>query len=288
MSLALWSWLHSNMVASRCFTFAPERLIGILWVRHRNLFRLLCVVFSIGDCDDLSRGLQNKKNVKYCENVGVGIHVLRSKGWIPERGSCCWTLRKKKERDWDKLRKAQLDEKDAAFVIRFLLLLQIGYSDFALPNADASETGSFDSSMATYYLNGVSEEKSVFACNGAWNLDLLLSCMSHFSFSHCRLQLPVVCGWRTKKVQFLREAFGTWAWKCFCVATAAFRTSSNYDVVAGAVLLKHSFEMRTLCRSCESSVRNAGKEFWFRSATLFGDRVCPSSRKRLVKLWTFR
>ena len=33
----------SNMVASRCSTFAPERLIGIFWVRRWNLSRLPCV-----------------------------------------------------------------------------------------------------------------------------------------------------------------------------------------------------------------------------------------------------
>ena len=75
-----------------------------------------------------------------------------------------------------------------------------------------------------------------------------------------------------------------WAWGCFCVASAAFRMTSGHDFVAGAVLLKHGFEMWTLCgdracrvcgmqvklrfliskcnhlrRSCVSSVRNAGE-----------------------------
>ena len=128
--------------------------------------------------------------------------------------------------------------------------------------------------------------------------------------------------------------FGTWAWGTFCVASAAFRMTSAHDFVAGAVLLKHGFEMWTLCgdracrvrgmqvkfrfliskcnplrTSCVSSARNAGEiaisdfavqpsaeivrvecaecrwncDFGFRSATLCGDRACPS-REILVKL----
>ena len=46
---------------------------------------------------------------------------------------------------------------------------------------------------------------------------------------------------------------GTWAWGCLsCVASAAFRMTSAHDFVAGAVLLKHGFEMWTFCgdRAC--------------------------------------
>ena len=78
--------------------------------------------------------------------------------------------------------------------------------------------------------------------------------------------------------------FGTWAWGCWCVPSAAFRMTSPHDFVAGAVLLKHGFDMWTFCRgracrerrmrvklcfliakrnllrrSCMSIPRNAGK-----------------------------
>ena len=36
-------WLQHQLVASRCSTFAPERLIGIFWVRRRILSRPPCV-----------------------------------------------------------------------------------------------------------------------------------------------------------------------------------------------------------------------------------------------------
>ena len=36
-------WLQHQLVASRCSTFAPERLIGIFWVRRRTLSRPPCV-----------------------------------------------------------------------------------------------------------------------------------------------------------------------------------------------------------------------------------------------------
>ena len=40
LSLVLMLWLQLQAVALRCCTFAPERLIGIFWVRRRNLSRL--------------------------------------------------------------------------------------------------------------------------------------------------------------------------------------------------------------------------------------------------------
>ena len=80
------------------------------------------------------------------------------------------------------------------------------------------------------------------------------------------------------------------------MASAAFRMTSAHDFVAGAVLLKHGFEMRTLCgdracrvrgmqvklrfliskcnplrRSCVSSARNAGE------IAIFGFEVQPSA-----------
>ena len=97
--------------------------------------------------------------------------------------------------------------------------------------------------------------------------------------------------------------FGTGAWGCFCVASAAFRMTSAHDFVAGTVLLEHGFEMWTLCgdracrvrgmqvklrfwiskcnplrRSCVSSARNAGEiaisEFEVEPFADFTERSC--------------
>ena len=59
------------------------------------------------------------------------------------------------------------------------------------------------------------------------------------------------------------------------MAGAAFRVTSAYDFVAGAVLLKRGFEMRTYSgdRACRVRGTQVKLRFLFRSATPFAEIV---------------
>ena len=74
--------------------------------------------------------------------------------------------------------------------------------------------------------------------------------------------------------------FATWAWGCVCVASAVFRMTSAHDFVAGAVLLKHGFEMWTLCgdRACRVRGMQVKLRFWISKCNPLR-RSCVSSAR---------